>query len=167
MGLALLPQCSGIFDAKFSKASNFHVVRFDESIPVRRIRRSQVAGESWSSRTLAKESARAMGFRTPYLRIVYFPELSVTTYFLVLIFGVPCRPKARISRPPFCRILRRGSARHATTQEKLDNVDGRYEADELADALEHEGYDAHSSSSDCPRDTKSDSLHQRHWKPTA
>ena len=29
----------------------------------------------------------------------------------------------------------------ASAQEKLQNVDGRYEADELANALEHEGYD--------------------------
>ena len=129
---------------RFSKASNFHVVK----IPMSQFQFGVYEEARVAERKLELQNARK---RKRAGDGVF--EDTISTYrifsraFCNYVFP---RPDIRRPMPTKGENLETAILQDtadedlldaATTQEKLDNVDGRYEADELADALEHEGYD--------------------------
>ena len=129
---------------RFSKASNFHIVK----IPMSQFQFGVYEEARVSERKLELQNARK---RKKGGDGVF--EEAVSTYrifsraFCNYVF-----PRPDIQRPMPSKeenletaILKAVADEDlldaATTEEKLQNVDGRYEADELVDALENDGYE--------------------------
>lgn len=129
---------------RFSKASNFHVVK----IPMSQFQFGVYEEARVSERKLELQNAR----KKKRAGDGVFEDTVSTYRIFSRAFCNYVFPRPDIRRPMPTKgenletaILQETADEDlldaATTQEKLDNVDGRYEADELADALEHEGYD--------------------------
>ena len=129
---------------KFSKASNFHVVK----IPMSQFQFGVYEEARVSERKLELQNARKKKRSADGVF-----EDTVSTYrifsraFCNYVFPRPDirRPMPTKGEDLETAILEETADEDlldaATTQEKLDNVDGRYEADELAETRENEGYE--------------------------
>ena len=130
---------------RFSKASNFHVVK----VPMSQFQFSVYEEARVSERKLELQNAR----KRKKAKDGVFDD-TVSTYrifsraFCNFVFPRPHirRPMPTQNEDLETAILEQTADEDildaATVQEKLANVDGRYEADELAEDLEQDGYEA-------------------------